>query len=321
MLNTKERPLNRFAWLSIGAALVTMAIKFGSYLITGSVGLLSDAMESIVNLFSGVMALAMLTIAQRPPDEEHAYGHNKAEYFSSGMEGALILVAAISIGITAVRRLIHPLPLQQLGVGLVVNLAASGINLGVSLVMIRAGEERESITLEANGRHLMTDVWTSVGVAAGVGAVALTGWERLDPLIALAVAGNIVWTGFNIVRRSVMGLMDTTLPEAEQKKVRDILDGYVEENVKYHALRTRRAGSRRFISFHVIVPGEWSIQRGHFLLESMEGDIRGALLNVTVITHIEPLGDPTSWRDKALDRPGPTAVEDEGGGGGLDRER
>jgi len=283
--------------------LVTMAIKFGSYVITGSVGLLSDAMESIVNLFGGVMALAMLTIAQRPPDEDHAYGHNKAEYFSSGMEGALILVAAISIGIMAVRRLIHPLSLQQLGVGLVVNIAASVINLGVALIMIRTGEERESITLEANGRHLMTDVWTSVGVAAGVGGVALTGWERLDPLIALAVAGNIIWTGFHIVRRSVMGLMDTVLPESELDKVCKILEGYVEEDVKYHALRTRRAGSRRFVSFHVIVPGEWSIKRGHHLLESMEGDIRTALPNVTVITHIEPLGDPTSWRDLNLDRP------------------
>lgn len=311
MLNIKEGSLNRFAWISIGAALVTMAIKFGSYVITGSVGLLSDAMESIVNLFGGVMALAMLTIAQRPPDEDHAYGHNKAEYFSSGMEGALILVAAISIGITAVRRLIHPLPLQQLGVGLVVNLAASGINLGVALIMIRTGRERESITLEANGRHLMTDVWTSVGVAAGVGAVALTGWKRLDPLIALAVAGNIVWTGFNIVRRSVMGLMDTVLPERELSKVREILERYVEEDVKYHALRTRRAGSRRFVSFHVIVPGEWSIQRGHHLLESMEGDIRKALPNVTVITHIEPLGDPTSWQDLTLDRSGSTPGEND----------
>ncbi len=291
--------------------MVTMAIKFGSYLITGSMGLLSDAMESIVNLFGGVMALAMLTIAQRPPDEDHAYGHNKAEYFSSGMEGALILIAAISIGIAAVRRLIHPLPLRQLGVGLLVNLAASGINLGVALIMIRTGKERESITLEANGRHLMTDVWTSVGVAAGVGAVALSGWERLDPLIALAVAGNIIWTGFNIVRRSVMGLMDTALPESELNKVREILERYVEEDVKYHALRTRRSGSRRFVSFHVIVPGEWSIQRGHHLLESMEGDIRKALPNATVITHIEPLGDPTSWQDLALDRSGSTPGEND----------
>lgn len=299
-----EKPLTRFAWLSIAAALVTMAIKFGAYLITGSVGLLSDAMESIVNLFGGVMALIMLTIAHRPPDEDHAYGHNKAEYFSSGMEGTLILIAAISIGMAAVRRLIDPAPLHQLGIGLVVNLSASLINFGVALVMIRAGKSRGSITLEANGRHLMTDVWTSVGVAVGVGAVALTGWQRLDPVIALLVAGNIVRTGYYIVRRSVMGLMDTVLPEHEEEKVHDILEEFVGEKVKYHALRTRRAGSRRFVSFHILVPGEWSIQRGHHLLEDIEAKIRRALPNVTVATHIEPLGDPASWQDLSLERNG-----------------
>lgn len=311
MINHKKRHLTRFAWLSIAAALVTMAIKFGSYLITGSVGLLSDAMESIVNLFGGIMALAMLTIAQRPPDEDHAYGHNKAEYFSSGMEGSLILIAAISIGITAVRRLIDPTPLHRIGVGLGVNLSASVVNFVVAMIMIRVGREEGSITLEANGRHLMTDVRTSVGVAVSVGAVALTGWQRLDPVIALVVAGNITWTGFNIVRRSVMGLMDTVLPEEEEEKVHDILDDYVGEDVKYHALRTRRAGSRRFVSFHVLVPGSWSIQRGHHLLENIETEIRNLLPNVTVTTHIEPLGDPASWQDLSLERPEPPGEEGE----------
>lgn len=302
MRDAEERPLSRYAWLSIGAALGTMAIKFGSYFITGSVGLLSDAMESIVNLFGGIMALTMLSIAHQPPDEDHAFGHNKAEYFSSGMEGTLILIAAVSIGVAAVRRLINPASLHQLGVGLAVNLSASVINLIVAMVMIRTGENRHSITLEANGRHLMTDVWTSVGVAAGVGAVALTGWKRLDPVIALLVTGNIVWTGVNIVRRSVMGLMDTVLPEEEENRVHQILDGYVGQEVQYHALRTRRAGARRFVSFHVLVPGEWSVQRGHHLLEDIEAEIRDALPNVTVTTHMEPLGDPASWRDQRLDR-------------------
>ncbi len=302
MISSGERTLKRFALLSIAAALLTMGIKFTSYFITGSVGLLSDAMESIVNLFGGVMAWVMLSIAHRPPDEDHAFGHNKAEYFSSGMEGTLILIAAISIGVVAVRRLIDPAPLHQIGVGLVVNLSASLINFGVALVMIRAGKYQESITLEANGRHLMTDVWTSAGVAGGVVAVALTGWERLDPVIALLVAGNIVRTGYFIVRRSVMGLMDTVLPEEEEARLHQILESYVGDDVHYHALRTRRSGSRRFVSFHVLVPGEWSIQRGHHLLEEIEAEIRESLPNVTVTTHIEPLGDPASWQDLTLER-------------------
>jgi len=302
MTRPRNSPLTRFAWLSIAAALITMAIKFVSYLITGSVGLLSDALESIVNLFGGIMALAMLTIAHRPPDDDHAYGHNKAEYFSSGMEGTLILIAAISIGVAAFRRLIDPAPLHQVGVGLVVNLSASVVNLGVASVMIRTGKDRGSITLEANGRHLMTDVWTSVGVAAGVGAVALTGWERLDPVIALLVAGNIIRTGYLILRRSVMGLMDTVLPVHEEEAVHEILEEFVGEDVHYHALRTRRSGSRRFVSFHVLVPGVWSVQRGHHLLEEIEAEIRQVLPNVTVTTHIEPLGDPASWQDLTLER-------------------
>lgn len=313
MISSDERSLKRYALLSIAAALLTMGIKFTSYLITGSVGLLSDAMESIVNLFGGVMAWVMLSIAHRPPDEDHAYGHNKAEYFSSGMEGTLILIAAVSIGIAAVRRLFNPAPLQQLGAGMVVNLSASLINLVVAVVMIRAGKQAGSITLEANGRHLMTDVWTSVGVLVGVGAVALTGWKRLDPVIALAVTGNIIWTGATIVRRSVMGLMDTVLPEEEESRLHHILETYVSEDVHYHALRTRRAGSRRFVSFHVLVPGEWSIQRGHHLLEEIEADIRGSLPNVTVTTHIEPLGDPASWQDLTLERDDDLQGETDGG--------
>jgi len=301
-MNTDKQSLKRYALLSIAAALLTMGIKFTSYLITGSVGLLSDAMESIVNLFGGVMAWVMLSIAHRPPDEDHAFGHNKAEYFSSGMEGTLILIAAVSIGVAAVRRLIQPAPLQQLGAGMVVNFSASLVNLVVALIMIRAGKREGSITLEANGRHLMTDVWTSVGVLVGVGAVVLTGWERLDPLIALVVTGNIIWTGVVIVRRSVMGLMDTVLPEEEEARLHQILETYVGDDVHYHALRTRRSGSRRFVSFHVLVPGNWSIQRGHHLLEEIEAEIRSALPNVTVTTHIEPLGDPASWQDLTLER-------------------
>lgn len=300
-------PLTRYAWLSIAAALVTIGLKAAAYLFTGSVGFLSDAAESVVNLVGAVVALAMLTVAARPADEEHAYGHSKAEYFSSGIEGTLILIAAGSIAVTAVQRLIHPRSLEQLGLGLLISAAASLVNLAVGQIMIRTGKQRGSITLEANGKHLMTDVWTSAGVLAGVGAVSLTGWNWLDPVVALAVAGNIVWSGVQIVRRSVLGLMDTGLPAEQLALIRDLLDRYRQQGIDFHALRTRQAGARAFVSFHVLVPGEWTVQRGHDLLEKVEFDLRKILPNVVVFTHLEPLTDPVSWADTDLDRPHPTS--------------
>ena len=248
------------------------------------------------------MALAMLTIAARPADEEHLYGHSKAEYFSSGAEGMLILVAAVSIGIAAVQRLMTPKPLEQIGFGIGVSIVASFVNLAVALVIRRAGEQYNSITLKANAQHLMTDVWTSAGVLVGVGAVALTGWERLDPIVALVVAGNIVWSGFQIMRNSVLGLMDTALPVEEQIILQKVLEQYLQTGVQYHALRTRQSGARRFISLHVLVPGIWTVQRGHQLLERIEADIRHALPTAAVFTHLESLNDPASWDDLALDR-------------------
>jgi cation diffusion facilitator family transporter len=294
--------LTRFAWLSITAAVLTIGLKAAAYILTGSVGLLSDALESLVNLVGALMALAMLTVAARPADEEHAYGHSKAEYFSSGVEGTLILIAAASIGIAAVQRLITPKPLEQIGLGLGVSVAASLINLGVALILLKAARHYHSITLEANAHHLLTDVWTSAGVLIGVGAVALSGWERLDPVVALIVAGNIVWSGVRIVRQSVLGLMDTAWPSEEQNLLRKILEPYVQTGVQYHALRTRQAGARRFVSLHVLVPGEWTVQRSHHLLEKIETDIRQALPHVVVFTHVEPLNDPASWNDMVLDR-------------------
>jgi cation diffusion facilitator family transporter len=298
-----SRPsLTRFAWLSIAAALLTIALKTVAYLVTGSVGLLSDAVESVVNLIGGLMALAMLTVAARPADDDHAYGHGKAEYFSSGVEGGLILVAALSIGVAAVQRLITPQPLEAVGLGLIVSAVATLVNLGVGLLLLRAGRKHSSITLEANAHHLLTDVWTSVGVILGVGVVALTGWQRLDPVVALLVAANIVWTGVRIVQRSILGLMDTALPAEDVAKVRKILDGYAGNHVQFHALRTRQAGVRRFVSVHVLVPGEWTVHRGHELLERIEADIRHALPEATVFTHLESLDDPASWDDQALER-------------------
>lgn len=294
--------LTRFAWISIGAAIATMGLKTFAYFLTGSVGLLSDALESLVNLAGALMALAMLTVAARPADEEHTYGHSKAEYFSSGVEGTLILIAAVSIIATAIPRLITPKPLEQVGLGLAVSVGASAINLIAATILRRAGKRYNSITLEANSHHLMTDVWTSVGVLGGVGIVALTGWERLDPIVAFIVAGNIIWSGISIVRESALGLMDTALPVKEQEILKKVLEPYTQKGVQYHALRTRQSGSRRFASMHVLVPDTWTVQHGHQLLENIEADIRHALPSITVFTHLEPLNDPTSFEDTNLDR-------------------
>jgi cation diffusion facilitator family transporter len=298
----KTPSLTRFAWLSIAAALATMALKAAAYWLTGSVGLLSDALESLVNLAGALMALAMLTVAAWPADENHAYGHGKAEYFSAGVEGALILIAAIAIAVAAIDRLLHPRPIEQVGIGLAVSVVASLLNLGVALVLLKAARVHRSATLQANAHHLLTDVWTSAGVLVGVGAVALTGWLVLDPLVALAVAANIVFAGGRIVRDSVAGLMDAALPPADLKVLRELLDGYATDGIEYHALRTRQAGARRFVSVHVLVPPEWSVQQGHDLLERIEADIRRALPPVTVDTHLEPLGDPAAMADQELHR-------------------
>jgi cation diffusion facilitator family transporter len=297
-----RKTLTRFAWLSIAAAIMTIGLKTIAYLLTGSVGLLSDALESLVNLVAAIMALAMLTIAARPPDDEHAYGHEKAEYFSSGVEGALILVAAISIVATSVPRLLNPQPIEQAGLGLAVSVIASAVNLVVALILRRAGRQYNSITLEADAAHLMTDVWTSAGVLVAVGLVAWTDWERLDPIIALLVAANIIWSGIGLVRRSALGLMDTALPNETLAKIHQIQERYSQQGITFHALRTRQSGARAFSSMHVLVPGDWTVQRGHELLEQIEADIRASIPHITVFTHLEPLDDPTSWQDAQLDR-------------------
>ena len=301
--------LTRFAWLSVAAALLTIALRATAYLLTGSVGLLSDALESVVNLVAAFLVLAMLTVASRPPDEDHAYGYSKAEYFSSGVEGTLLLAAAAGIAVAAVQRLLTPRPLERLSIGLLISLAASLGNLAVALVLLRAGKRHNSISLVADGSHLLTDVWTSAGVLVGVGAVGLTGWRRLDPIVALLVAGNIVRTGVRIVRRSASGLLDRMLPAEEQQVLQRTLDRYAREGVQCHALRTRQAAARRFVSLHVLVPGAWTVHRGHRLLERLEADIRAVLPNCTVTTHLESLDDPASWDDMTLDRATPQRAD------------
>jgi cation diffusion facilitator family transporter len=295
--------LTSFAWLSIAAALATIALKTGAYFLTGSVGLLSDAVESLVNLIGAIMALGMLTIAARPADDSHVYGHSKAEYFASATEGILILGAAIGIIGAAVDRLLHPQELEQLSLGLAVSVAASVINLIVARILLREGKARRSITLEADAHHLMTDVWTSVGVIGGVALGALTGWVILDPLVAIAVALNIIWTGVKLVSRSVSGLMDAALPAREQTLIQDVMEKYREKGVTFHALRTRQAAARQFVSVHILVPGEWTVHDAHHVAEDFESDIREALGSVvTVFTHIEPVEDELSMEDMFLDR-------------------
>ena len=294
--------LKRYAWLSIAAALATILLKGLAWWLTGSVGLLSDALESFVNLAGAMMALAMLSLAALPADEYHAHGHGKAEYFSSAFEGFLILVAAVSIAYAAVERLLNPQPLGAVGIGLAVSVAASVINLATGRILLGVGRKYRSITLEADAHHLLTDVWTSVGVIAGVGLVWVTGWLWLDPVIALLVAMNIVWTGWQLLQRSAAGLMDVSIPEEELKTIEAILDGYRQQGLEFHALRTRQAGTRAFITVHLLVPGAWTVQHGHDWSERIEADIRQAVSHAHITTHLEPMEDPVSLADQELDR-------------------
>ena len=280
--------------------MATIGLKSAAYWITGSVGLLSDALESIVNLVAATFTLAMVVVATRPPDEDHRYGHDKVEYFASGLEGALILLAALAIALAAITRLMSPQPIERVGLGLTVTVIASLINLAVSRVLSRVGRHENSIALEADAKHLMTDVWTSVAVVIGVAMVAFTGWVWLDPVIALAAAAHILAAAVSLLRRSALGLMDTSIDAAQMTQLQTVLNQHTNDRVQVHALRTRQSGGRCFVSFHVLVPGDWTVQAGHLLLERIEADVRGAIPNVTVFTHLEPIDDPAAWRDTQI---------------------
>ena len=302
-VQSPERSARSYTFLSIGAALVTIVLKMSAYFLTNSVGLFSDAIESFINLLAALVAFWMLTVAARPPDEEHAYGHFKAEYFSSGVESVLIILAALGIAVTAWGRLFSPQPLENVGVGLGVSLAATAVNGGVAFVLLRAGRRLRSITLRADAHHLFTDVWTSVGVLVGVLLVQLTGWLVLDPVIAFLVAGNIIWTGFRLLNDTAHGLLDTALSPEDQALIEGVLSGYRDQGIQFHALRTRVSGQHRFVSLHVLMPGNWTVQRGHNLCERIEADIIKALPRTTVFTHAEPVEDPVSHEDQELERP------------------
>jgi cation diffusion facilitator family transporter len=296
--------------LSVFAALVTMGVKFLGYLFTGSVGLFSDAAESVVNLVAALVGLWALTLAARPADEEHTYGHTKSEYFSSGVEGALILVAALVIVFEAIPRLLHPEPIEQAFVGLAFSVIGALINGVLAWFLLQEGKKQRSITLEADAHHLFADVVTTAGVLVGILLVVLTNWYILDPLVALLVAINILWTGGKLLRQTGLGLLDTALPQEERTMINEILDPYRKQGIAFHALRSRTAGRRRFVSFHVIVPGQWTVLHGHSICEEIERAIREALPESTIFTHLEPKEDPVTFEDIELDRtPRPHTAE------------
>ena len=294
--------LAKYAWLSIAAALVTIILKLSAYFITGSVGLLSDAVESFVNLAAAGFALFAIKLAEKPPDEEHMYGHSKIEYFSSVFEGILILIAALAIGWTAIDRIIHPRDIEQAMLGLIISAGASLVNLFVALKLLGIGKKHNSIIFEADAHHLLTDVWTSIGVIAGVFLVSVTHIQILDPIIAIIVSINIVVTGIILMKRSAMGLMDSAISKEENEQIVNYLKSFENQKIQHHAMRTRQSGMRKFVSLHVLVPGNWSVQKGHDLLEEIERGIRALIPRITVTTHLEPIDDPVSLKDISIDR-------------------
>jgi cation diffusion facilitator family transporter len=296
-----RRSPRAYIGLSIAAAIATMALKFTAYFLTGSMGLFSDAAESCVNLTAAVFALWALTIAARPPDFEHTFGHSKAEYFSSALEGLLVLIAAFSIGLAAVPRLLHPQPIAQVEIGLLLSIVAAVINGLVAWTLLKAGRRLRSITLRADAHHLLTDVWTSIGVVVGLLLVKVTGWQILDPMMAIAVAANIAWVGIQLLKETINGLMDSAISLKEQSMIQEVLSYYQNRGIAFHALRTRVAGARNFVSFHVLVPGEWTVQQGHDLCDEIERKIMHTIAHTHVTTHLEPIDDPISWNDESLD--------------------
>lgn len=293
----KPTDLTRYAWLSIAAALVTIGLKTLAWYLTGSVGLLADAAESLVNLVAAIMALVALTVAMKPADKNHHFGHSKAEYFSAAIEGLMIFVAAAFILFSSINRFFNPQELENIATGLAVSIVAAVVNGVVGTVLIRAGKKHRSITLTADGKHLMTDVWTSAGVVVGVILVALTGWAQLDAIVAFAVGVNILVTGWKLITQSTAGFMDVSLPKADNDRIRAILETFRSDDIEFHAIRTREAGRRWFMTVHVLVPGSWTVQQGHDLTEDIGEALRAEYPELQIICHVEPIEDPRSYED------------------------
>ncbi|MBB0969374.1 cation transporter [Dietzia aerolata] len=293
--------LKKFAWLSVATAVVTIVLKMAAWYVTGSVGLLSDAAESVVNLVAALIAVGAVTVAERPADDDHQYGHSKAEYFSAGVEGAMIFIAAAFILVVSIERIINPAPLESMGLGLAISVVATAINAAVGVALIRAGTKHRSPTLKADGKHLMTDVITTIGVVVGLSLAWLTGWEILDPLVAIGVGVNILFIGYKLVHESGMGLMDATLPEPDNQVIEEVLERHREPGrVDFHELRTRESGKWRFVEFHALVPGEWTVDRGHELVEKVEQAIHAALPSCHITSHLEPIEDERAYNDVHL---------------------
>ena len=292
--------LSRYGWLAVATAFATILLKAGAWLVTGSVGLLADAAESLVNLVAAAVALIVLKVAARPADANHNFGHTKAEYFSAAVEGVMIFVAAISIVVFALQRLVFPQPIESLGIGLMISVIASVLNGGVALVLLRAGKRHHSITLTADGKHLMTDVWTSVGVLVGIVLVWVSGWSWLDPVIAIAVGINILFTGYGLVKESTEGLMDASLPERDNEQLRMILTRRAGAGIAFHQMRTRVSGARQFMDFHLLVPDDWSVKQGHDFLEDLSDEIVAEFPRMNVTGHIEPINDPRSYAHEGM---------------------
>jgi cation diffusion facilitator family transporter len=297
-----DRAATFYAGISIVAAVVTIGLKVFAWKITGSVGLLSDAAESGVNLLAAIVALWALWRASQPADAIYSFGQTKAEYLSSGFEGLMILAAAVAIAVAAVERLKNLQPIENVGLGLGITALASAVNGGVAMLLLVAGKRLRSMALRADAQHLLTDVWTSAGVLVGVLLVKLTGWLVLDPVVALLVAANIVWTGMRLLQETGHGLLDRAIADDEQAAIAGLLERFHERGVVIHGLRTRAAGPRRFVQMHVLVPGAWTVKRGHDICEEIERAVTEALPGSTAMTHLEPLEDPSSWDDRGLDR-------------------
>ncbi|MFM6851667.1 MAG: cation diffusion facilitator family transporter [Terrabacter sp.] len=315
----QTRDLSRFAYLSIAAAVVTITLKFVAWRITGSVGLLSDAAESVVNLVAAIAVLIALKVAAMPADKNHHFGHTKAEYFSAAVEGMMIFVAAVVIVVSAVERFIRPQPIENVGLGLAISVVASLVNGGVAMVLLRAGRQHRSLTLTADGKHLMTDVWTSAGVVVGVLVVAFTGIERLDPVVAFLVGLNIIWTGWKLIRESTEGLMDIAMPKEDNAAIAEILSRFVTREVHFHALRTRLAGHHRFAEVHVLVPGAWTVRQGHDLVEEVEEAVHREFGDLAMTCHLEPSEDPRAYGDYAAEFPVPTHADIVAAHGGAEK--
>lgn len=298
MTPLNEQVPTHYAALTVVAAVVTLVMKFLAAWLTGSVGLLADALESIVNLVTSVVLLILLRIAKAPPDTDHPHGHDKAEYFANGVQGTLIIIAGFGIIMAAAKRFMLPQPLETGALGLGISVVAGIINLALARLLIRAGKVIKSVALEGEGAHLMSDFWTTVAVLGGVGLVYLSGWSWLDPTIAMFLSLFILWSGIKLLRGSVGGLMDQSLPQELQGKIEEVLDSYCSNrDIAYHALRSRASGARIFVSVHILVPGSWTVRQGHELTDEIEAKISNSLGKASVLTHLEPIEEPISFQD------------------------